>query len=1308
MKSFFYLFIFLFFICLDFAGYSDVLLVTNNNSSDSLAIGSYFVQLRNITHWVNVTLPNNSEVLSFAQMNTSVIQPIRAYLNSSNGTGINYIVLTKGVPTYMRWNGIPDWAVDDDAASVDSEIALINTAYESSIGQNGSVANPYYGSNAKFTRALFGIYLVSRLDGYNVSSAESLVDRAGGFIVSSRNSGNALLTNPACFMTSQIASANLTLAGMGLNVIVNNTCVTGGIGSTLPNVPYSNVSFALFYQYGSFIPSGFPNISWKQGGLAVPIYSYSARSTLATGSDETMASDLVGQGATAVYGSSKEPYTSGSIQPDVVSTNFAANMPYIDAIWSAVPKLSWGAVAFGDPRSGPPSISVSISPFPAFTNSNLTCGVYVSAVNSSVNITYEWYKNGVNQTSLGGAVFNVPTEANANISNLSSGNLSLGDTWLCKASAYSDGSLLSSANQSARIGVGCQVISVPNSAYNLTSDAVSFGTTCFNVSAQNVTLDCNGYGIIGNNTSSTYGIYSNQFNTTVKNCNISGFQYGIHFNNATNGSIQHTNASTTQPTGIAVYFVSSHNNSLSSIIANSSSDSVVSLDSCLDNVFSNVTVASSSGTGIYLLSCLNNTFSNITATTDSGTSIDLLGSSGNVFSIVTSTSTGDVISIYNSANNVFSDLTANSVSGKGINLDTNFGGSFGADRNNFSNVIVTSTSGIGVYLDDASNNRFSNVTATSGTGSGIHLRGSSNNVFSTVMATSNSSYGMTTSSFFFVINHYSTNNNFSNCTISSISSSGIYLPSGSDNVFSNVTATSDSSYGIYTLASDNLFSNVTATSNSSYGMALAPGSINTIANSSLQGAGDLLFTPSSVSECANAIINNTGIGGLSIIYYSHTATISNAASAAIILCNASDSSIASSNASTGGIRLYYTDRTSIANSTAASALDSGIYLNSSSSNNITNNTISGAIGCAFASSTSNIFLDNRLTAPIWISQSGGIGSTCVQETATQSTACGGLGNGSYALEGTWILDSGASTYDADYDSGSYANDGSEAYLYSNYTIPPDASGFSWVAKSEEGIVTMGSTEFSSGCLGHDILGLRVKSTSVHGTYVSYSCFDHDMNDFVEITRTSGLLISPIIYEERIEWQLSVAATNFFNSSASGNTYYFDNGSGAWTAFDIKDLDGDGWAEHGTARPFNSTNVGGNWSGLGEDWYPGIPIIPPQPQPTPQPASSSSSNGGGEVYIPLVQMPAENDTQPEQSTTFPPAIEPQVENTTAAPIQPPLKQEEKPMPQAVKPIVISPPPSPSQVIPLATISMIGGAVILVGTGIYAYLQWGRKN
>jgi parallel beta-helix repeat protein len=75
----------------------------------------------------------------------------------------------------------------------------------------------------------------------------------------------------------------------------------------------------------------------------------------------------------------------------------------------------------------------------------------------------------------------------------------------------------------------------------LLSNQNSPSSTCYTVAAENVTILCNGHSITGGNTADTYGIYSNQYGTTVKNCDISQFYAAIYFYYMQKGTIESNN-----------------------------------------------------------------------------------------------------------------------------------------------------------------------------------------------------------------------------------------------------------------------------------------------------------------------------------------------------------------------------------------------------------------------------------------------------------------------------------------------------------------------------------------------------------------------------------------------------------------------------------------------------------------------------------------------------------------------------------------------------------------------------------------------
>jgi uncharacterized protein (TIGR03790 family) len=173
-------------LCLSFNGiaqsvnYNDVGVIVNLNSPESMQIGSYFQNARNIPtqNIIYVSVPT-TEVINDAEF-TLLRTQIENHLTSQNlQNQINYLVTTKGIP--LKRNGF-DCITNSslgDCGSVDQELSLILGPHASGIGVSNGYNNPYYQENTHFTRAQFGIYLVSRLDGYAVSDVISLIDRSG-------------------------------------------------------------------------------------------------------------------------------------------------------------------------------------------------------------------------------------------------------------------------------------------------------------------------------------------------------------------------------------------------------------------------------------------------------------------------------------------------------------------------------------------------------------------------------------------------------------------------------------------------------------------------------------------------------------------------------------------------------------------------------------------------------------------------------------------------------------------------------------------------------------------------------------------------------------------------------------------------------------------------------------------------------------------------------------------------------------------------------------------------------------------------
>jgi parallel beta-helix repeat protein len=133
----------------------------------------------------------------------------------------------------------------------------------------------------------------------------------------------------------------------------------------------------------------------------------------------------------------------------------------------------------------------------------------------------------------------------------------------------------------------CGVLDVPNSACRLERSLRASGT-CFKITAPSIILDCNGFSITGD-ISEGYGIFTDQFNTTIKNCEINDFIRGIYFEGADNGTLSNLTVTASGRDSAAIYISSGSNNVLSNIATFGGSGYALFLGSSSNNVISNLT-----------------------------------------------------------------------------------------------------------------------------------------------------------------------------------------------------------------------------------------------------------------------------------------------------------------------------------------------------------------------------------------------------------------------------------------------------------------------------------------------------------------------------------------------------------------------------------------------------------------------------------------------------------------------------------------------------------------------------------------------
>ena len=280
---------------------------------------------------------------------------------------------------------------------------------------------------------------------------------------------------------------------------------------------------------------------------------------------------------------------------------------------------------------------------------------------------------------------------------------------------------------------GCGWLTTPGNS-NLSANIINNALTgaCINITAQNVSLDCNGYTLGGNLNS--FGIYAkNLLNITVKNCLITNFSRAVSLDSVNKSWFDNLTIFNNNGTYSAIYMYLSYNNSFT--------NNNISFNNATDN------------SGIYIYSSNNNIIENNTFENNSvAHSIDdFLG--------------GGIISLYiNSRGNVF---RSNEFIGNKMNIVTSsksiYGGGIigiydGSNGNNFNNTQMINNEvksrywiyGGGVLgLRKSDNNTFLNISFIGNNvtssfdfrGGGIMgLDNSSNNTFTTITLTNNTAH----------------------------------------------------------------------------------------------------------------------------------------------------------------------------------------------------------------------------------------------------------------------------------------------------------------------------------------------------------------------------------------------------------------------------------------------------------------------------------------------------------------------------------------------------------------------------------------
>lgn len=302
----------------------------------------------------------------------------------------------------------------------------------------------------------------------------------------------------------------------------------------------------------------------------------------------------------------------------------------------------------------------------------------------------------------------------------------------------------------------CQTLSVAGETYVLTNNVSSNGT-CFTISAANITLDCAGYAINYsiNGSPSNYGIYTNQFNTTINNCtvldgntsNVNDNRYGIYIDgSSSNSTIENSFVNVTNSTAIYVYGGSTLNYGF----------------------FINNTVYNYNNGAFYIRKFENALIQNNYFESIYGPALTFYSAANGtvINNIFNSSSTSDTVSFLFTS--TYNNFTNNSV----YALEENAFGLYSSNNYFGDNFwFGNTTQGVGVLISEANNNTFVQDW-TEGQYAVYFFVNSTNNTFIDMKAINGSPYDV-----YYWFQYTSTNNTFLNCSYDSetVTGNGSYL-----------------------------------------------------------------------------------------------------------------------------------------------------------------------------------------------------------------------------------------------------------------------------------------------------------------------------------------------------------------------------------------------------------------------------------------------------------------------------------------------------------------------------------------------------
>lgn len=324
-----------------------VAVIINMDSIAGASIGSYYVKARGIPRENIIAIHTvQTEEVDPRTYVRDIEKPILDDLHKSRHD-IDFLVFTKGTPIRITGTGI---SVDGSVATADST-NLVRGHTDENVKGLDFIENPYFEKSEGFSHAKFGFWLPTRLDGYTVEDAESLVDNSlraraekGPFVCDDAENRNA---DGYGFLQRDMGRAADILKTKGFSVIHDTTA--NYIDPGQPMAGYAT--------WGSndshFSLATYHKLTFKPGALCETFVSTSGRTFLPADGGQSLIADLIHQGVTGIKGYVSEPYTFALARPSILFDRYVSGYNLAESFWMASPTIRWKEVVIGDPLCRP-------------------------------------------------------------------------------------------------------------------------------------------------------------------------------------------------------------------------------------------------------------------------------------------------------------------------------------------------------------------------------------------------------------------------------------------------------------------------------------------------------------------------------------------------------------------------------------------------------------------------------------------------------------------------------------------------------------------------------------------------------------------------------------------------------------------------------------------------------------------------------------------------------------------------------------------------------------------------------------------